>query len=124
MDRAFGEKLAELEPTVPVWIVDTPSNKAVARRLWSERPERDYLTGITTFRDFPTMSSEELFLSQVDTINLHHGLNCAKSPYTTLEVIGVLLSEKIRTELSDNGFGVFHCTTVGFTAERLPPEVA
>jgi hypothetical protein len=26
VDREFGEKLAELERAVPVWIVDTPTN--------------------------------------------------------------------------------------------------
>ena len=27
VDREFGEKLSELEKGVPVWIVDTPTNK-------------------------------------------------------------------------------------------------
>jgi len=49
VDREFGEQLATLAPGVPVWIVDTPTNKAVAKRLWKERPHDNSLTGITTF---------------------------------------------------------------------------
>ena len=43
VDREFGEKLAELERGVPVWIVDTPTNKPVAQRLWNERPDETIL---------------------------------------------------------------------------------
>jgi len=35
VDLEFGEKLAELERGVPVWIVDTPTNKPVAQRFWN-----------------------------------------------------------------------------------------
>jgi hypothetical protein len=47
VDRQFGDRLAGLERGVPVWIVDTPTNKPVAQQLWKERPD----TGITTFDD-------------------------------------------------------------------------
>ena len=46
VDREFGEKLAQLERRVPVWIVDTLTDKPVAQRFWNEHP-----TGITTFND-------------------------------------------------------------------------
>jgi hypothetical protein len=51
VEREFGEQLANLAPGVPVWIVNTPLNRAVAQRLWKERNRRDHLTGITTFND-------------------------------------------------------------------------
>ena len=38
VDREFGEKLSELEEGVPVWIVDTATNKTVVQRFWNERP--------------------------------------------------------------------------------------
>jgi hypothetical protein len=77
VDREFGEKLAELERGVPMWIVDTPTNKPVARRLWNERPDEDHLTGITTFNDGNSLSPEQLLLSHLDTIELHHGSQSA-----------------------------------------------
>ena len=56
VDREFGEKLFELERSVPVWIVDTPTNKPVVQRFWRERPDEGHLTGITTFNDVALQS--------------------------------------------------------------------
>jgi hypothetical protein len=36
VDPNFGERLASLPIGIPVWIVDTPSNKPVAQRLWRD----------------------------------------------------------------------------------------
>jgi len=45
VERAFGEQLASLPPGVPVWIVNTPSNRLVAEQLRRERKQEDHLTG-------------------------------------------------------------------------------
>ena len=58
VDRGVGEKLSELEKGVPVWIVDTPTNKSVVQRFWDERPGEDHLTGVATFNDLASLSSE------------------------------------------------------------------
>jgi hypothetical protein len=60
VDREFGEQLADLEQGAPVWIVDTPTNKPVAQRLWKERPDKDHLTGITTFKAPDSLSPEDM----------------------------------------------------------------
>jgi hypothetical protein len=51
VEREFGEQLAKLPPDAPIWIVNTPPNRAVAERLWKERNQEGHLTGITTFND-------------------------------------------------------------------------
>jgi hypothetical protein len=38
LDREYGERLSELAANDPVWIVDTPTNRAVAQRIWSANP--------------------------------------------------------------------------------------
>jgi len=119
VDREFGEKLSELERGVPVWIVDTPTNKPVAQRLWNERPDEDHLTGITTFNDPNSLSPEELLLSHLDTIELHHGSHSADPPYTVIEVFGTQLTANAKNVLSEYGFTVFQVTSTGFTASRL-----
>ena len=93
VDRNFGERLAELARGVPVWIVDTPSNKAVAQRLWKERPNESHLTGITTFDDTESSSADELLIAELDSIDLHHGVHSATTPYTELEVLGARLTD-------------------------------
>jgi hypothetical protein len=119
VDREFGEKLAELERGVPVWIVDTPTNKPAAQRFWNERPHENHLTGITTFNDLDSLSPEEMLLGHLDTIELHHGSHSADPPYTVIEVFGTQLTANAKSVLSEYGFNAFDITSTGFTASRL-----
>jgi hypothetical protein len=118
VEREFGEKLTELTVGVPVWIVDTPLNTATAQRLRKERKQGDHLAGITTFKGSESPSAEDLLLSQLDAIDLHHGTYSASPPYTILEVLGVLLGDRIKAELSEFGFNEFDITAAGFCAVR------
>jgi hypothetical protein len=118
VDREFGEKLSELEQGVPVWIVDTPTNRPVARRLWNERPDENHLTGITTFNDSNSSSPEEMLLHHLDTIERHHGSDSTEVPYTVIEVFGTQLTANARNVLSEYGFNTFHITPMGFNATR------
>ncbi len=121
VDREFGEQLADLEQGAPVWIVDTPTNKPVAQRLWKERPGKDHLTSITTFKAPDSSSAEDMLLAELDTIDLHHGPHSADPPYTVIEVVGAPLTAKTKTELSEYGFNEFHAKSKGFTARRPVP---
>src|SRR6267154_6155979 len=98
VERNFGEQLAKLTTGVPVWIVDTPLNRPVAERLWKEHKQRSHLTGITVFDDQKSSSPEELLVSQIDTIDLHHGVHSANPPYTVVEAIGASITDRIRAE--------------------------
>ena len=117
VDRSFGEKLVSLPPGVPVWIVDTPTNTPVARRLRKERPANSHLNGITTYNDVD-VSPEESLLNQLPDIDLHHGPYSTKRPYTQLEVIGTPLSDKLKIILADYGFRQFSTTSEGFLTIR------
>lgn len=120
VDREFGDKLAEIEGA-PVWIVDTPINKTVVRRLWSEQPQKNHLTGITTFDDFESSSLEDILLGQFDAIDLHHGVYSANPPYAVIEVVGTPLTARVKNELSEYGFKEFCAGPAGFTAKRTEP---
>jgi len=122
VEREFGEQLASLAPGVPVWIVNTPFNRVVAQRLWKERNQEGHLAGITTFKDLESLSAEDLLVSELDTIDLHHGSNSANPPYTILEVLGAPLSDRIKAELSQYGFDEFHTNAAGFCAVRPVPS--
>ncbi|HTS12932.1 MAG TPA: hypothetical protein VMH00_12500 [Candidatus Limnocylindrales bacterium] len=119
VDRNFGERLAGLPRGVPVWIVDTPSNKPVAQRLWKERPDENHLTGITTFDDMEASSPEELLIAKLDSIDLHHGAHSADPPYAVLEVLGTRLTDRAKHALAAYGFDEFHEDPSGFRAMRL-----
>jgi len=121
LDREYGERLSELPVGAPVWIVDTPANRAAAEKLWAERHDESHLTGITTFTTNADISAEDLLIDEFDTIDLHHGSYSADPPYTIVNVIGVQLSETIKTELSEYGFNEFQPMRAGFKAVRPLP---
>jgi hypothetical protein len=121
VDPEFGEQLAVLAQGVPVWIVDSPTNKAVAKRLWKERPHDNSLTGITTFDFSASDAPGEIAVSMLDTIELHHGRHSADPAYTVIEVFGATLTENVKIGLSEYGFNKFYPTSTGFRATRPLP---
>ena len=122
-DGEFGGRLAALPVGVPVWIVRVPVNRRVAERLWKEHEQESHLTGITVFKDQTSRSPEELLLSQMETVDLHHGFYSATPLCTILEVICVPLSEKIKAELSQFRFDEFDTNPSGLsTVGPLPSD--
>jgi hypothetical protein len=65
-----------------------------------------------------TSSAEDLLVSVLDAIDLHHGSYSAIPPYAIIEVLGASLSNSIKTELSQYGFDEFHPNSAGFCAVR------
>jgi hypothetical protein len=118
LDREYGTRLSQLVLNGPVWIVDTPTNRAAAEMFWKAFPDRQHPDGVTVFKSKNTGSAETTLLANLYTIDLHHNAYSSDPPYTALEVIGTSLSEKIKTELSEYGFDEFLATSEGFRAER------
>ena len=118
VDPAFGERLAGVPADEAAWVIDTPENTPVAHRLWKERPAKNHLTGITTFRPGSSLSAEEELISQLATIDLHHGHYSADPPYSVLEVIGCSPSDHVRAALEEFAFAVQSTTSDGFIAVR------
>ena len=118
VDRNFGERLTQVAAGLPVWIVDTPANDVVIRRIWNANPTHDHLSGITSFSDLESASAEELFLMEIETIDLHHGPYSADPPYSLIETFGSPLTDRIVEALKGYGFDRFTKTLGGFTAER------
>ena len=117
MDEHFGERLEHLPAREPVWIVESPANTPVVKRLWAERPQDNHLTGITLFRA-GAESREALLLGILGPVDLHHGEYSADPPYPELEVYGVGLSEEIGEALREFEFATFRPTAEGFVAAR------
>jgi hypothetical protein len=118
VDQEYGGRLGELAQTGPVWIVDTPANRTIAQQIWAANPNRSHLNVVTTFKFEEGSSSEDILINELDTIDLHHGTYSANPPYTVLEVIGTGISARLKTELSQFGFGEFQETSEGFRAVR------
>src|SRR4051812_24694841 len=95
LDRDYGERVSDLTQAGPVWIVDTPSNRAAAQRFWADNPNSFDLDGVTTFKFAEDSSPEDVLIDEVDTIDLHHGVHSANPPYMVIEAIGASINEKL-----------------------------
>jgi len=118
VDPAFGESLAALLPHVPVWIIESELNSPVVERLRQERAEESHLQGITTFKQKAKLSSEEQAISMLEQVDLHHGEFSAHPPYSIVEIIGCTVTDDLKQELQEYGFGISEFTEKGFMATR------
>ena len=63
-----------------------------------------------------------MLINELDTIDLHHATYSANPPYTVLDVIGTLITARLRAELGEYGFDDFQETPQGFRAVRPIPD--
>ena len=97
LDEDYGERLSDIAPIGPVWSVDTPPNREAAQKLWVVDKSRSHLDGVTTFKA-GDCSAENALINNLGTIDLHHGVYSADPPYTVIEVIGTVITERLETE--------------------------
>ena len=118
VDPHFGERLRDLPADEPIWVIDSEENHSVIHALWNERNQSSHLDGITLFKYDPKGNPEDWFITELATIDLHHGEFSHDPPYTVLKVIGATLANKIEEALEEYGFTKCKQTTEGFIAER------
>ncbi len=118
LDPNYGERLRQMWPGRSVWIALSPINEPTVRSLWASHPDCDHLSGITGFRFDADALPENSLLDTLDMIDLHHGLQSSKDPYTVLEVVGARLTTDVWEVLCKLGFERCLEHTDGFTARR------
>jgi hypothetical protein len=84
VDPTFGERIHTLAPKMPLWIVDTPINRAAAESHWRQQPE----DSVTTFKVNPGASPEDWCAGVLGTVIEHHGDYSHDPPVSSLEIIG------------------------------------
>jgi hypothetical protein len=120
VDPAFGDRLAELPSSVPLWVVDTAINRSVAERLRRERTAGTHLTDIAIFHSDPGFVPEEILIGVLATVDLDHGHYSADPPYGELEVYGAADTPAVRSALARIGFEIAGPTGTGVLAVRRP----
>jgi hypothetical protein len=124
LDREFGLRLRQLLEAGPVWVVDSPTNRDSAEKIWAEFPERDHLDGVTVFKSAATRDPAEILTGELPAIDLHHGVHSADPAYAAIRVIGCELKPDVQEVLAGFGFDSFTRTPEGFEAIRpLPPPL-
>ena len=88
LDADFGARLHELAARMPVWIVDTPGNRAAIEREWTRRRRDGAERELSVFRMIDGLSPAEHVAALVRTIDRQHGPSAQSPAFTTLVVIG------------------------------------
>jgi hypothetical protein len=107
-----------------VWVVDSPTNRASAEKVWAEYRERSYLDGLTVFKVIAERGPVEMLIEEMEAIDCTAVCISANPPYTVISVIGCELRPEVRGSLAGSAFNSFHRTSEGFEATRtLPPPL-
>ncbi|HJQ35607.1 MAG TPA: hypothetical protein VKB93_00575 [Thermoanaerobaculia bacterium] len=100
----FSERLQRLAFHTPVWLMETPENRAAAEEAWMRAQEWPHIA-ITLFRP------EEEWRALLAQIAIQHAVD-------SVEVIGTGLVEDARNALREGGFLKFDRTAEGFRARK------
>jgi hypothetical protein len=118
VDPKFGARLRTIPEEEPVWIVDTDTNRLAYETVGKERQSQGIAVDLSSFKADLKASPEEWLISEISTIDLHHGEMSHNPPWSIINVIGTPWSESIRTELAQFGFEQHEDTPVGFLARK------
>ena len=118
VDAAFGDRLHDMPIGEPVWIVVSEVNNLAFNAVGKERQPKRHLEGLSSFKVDKAGSPEDWLVSEMQTIDLHHGEVSHDPPWSMINVIGVKWSKRIQDKLEHFGFNRHENTTEGFTAWR------
>jgi hypothetical protein len=91
-------------------------------KRWTTEKDSNHLIGVTIFPDLPAVSSEEMLIGKLETIDFASRLLFCESPYTLIEVIGTPITSRIKNEFGQFGFNDFRETPNGFETLRPLPS--
>ena len=113
LDPDFGERTRSIAAEMPVWIRDSPANRAVVEAL------RRSGSAITCFQASSADSDREILASLLSDIELHHGPLGQEPPWAALQVHGLKPTPELDSLLHDLGFGRPESISDGFRCTKL-----
>jgi len=116
LDPKYPE-LDQLVNEMPIWAVDSVSNRTTAKRLWEIHGSADAHQGITLFKVADERDAEANCIRIIGQVDLHHGIHSSGSEVSMMRVIGVEPSPAIQKEMKAYGFVMFDATSEGFIAQ-------
>lgn len=114
VDRRFGDRLNSLASRLPVWIGTSVKNRTAVDHVRAQHPSYD-ITSINAGADY---SGEDLLLSQLEVVDLHH------HSWLAIEVYGTPRTPLLTMAFEEFGVTEFQDTTDGFVAKRPEPHAA
>jgi hypothetical protein len=99
-------RIRDVAARLPVWVADTPANRAAAEALAEEAPRRGAAPDVTLFPIDPEGVADDWVVRILGAVVERHGAPNRTPPLTALELYGVLVMDDLRAALSDHGFDV------------------
>ena len=111
VDPDFGGDLFTLTGSHPVWIVDTPQNRAGNDTIWSAK--EDGLYEVSRCQVYDPIDRQGNLVLILGVLDDHH------DSYDLI-VHGLKADAGVAQALGEQGFQVTESTSDGFVAERIP----
>ena len=115
LDPDFGAQLSELASRMPVWVVDTPGNRASIESEWARRRRDGAERELSVFRMIDGLSPADHIAALLRTIDAHHGASSDDGPFATLLVFGATADAAPVAAIRLLGGGEPVPTSVGFS---------
>lgn len=106
----YASQLERLAFHTPVWIVETPENRAAAEAAWHAAIEWPHIT-VTLFRPPGEHPRKDDWRALFELILL-------QEEFDSVELIGTEMTVAVRAALAELGFDRFDETREGFRARR------
>jgi hypothetical protein len=111
LDPDYSGELEKLAFRTPVWIVDTPPNRAAAEDAWRSAVEWPHIT-VTLFRPPESEATRDDWRALLGQVSL------LERNVDGYDVFGAALTLSARAALTEAGFVRFEETENGFRARR------
>jgi hypothetical protein len=115
LDPDFGAELHSLAARMPVWIVDSPGNRAAIEAEWTRRRRDGAVRELSVFRAIDGLSPSDHLAALVRTIDAAHGPGAQDPPFRTLLVYGASPDEIAAIAVRALGGGEPVATVDGFS---------
>jgi len=112
------EPLTPLTERVHVWLAETSANRTRAQAYWRVHPQKSIEQGITTFKVGASDTAEQMVISALGPVDLHHGEHAHAPPWDALEIYGAAPTPSLRKALTDFGINDVDPIPGGFRASR------
>ena len=97
LDADFAGALPELAARMPVWIVDSPGNRAAIEAEWMHRRRDGAERELSVFRLIDGLTASDHIVALLRTIDAAHGPAAQDAPFATLFVYGAEANDSALT---------------------------
>ncbi len=116
LEPEFGERMEGLVERMPLWAINSTTNRAAAEWLWEKAPETRKRITLFDVPDWPLDTQEFVgVIASIETQRKQQKL----APIEELEVIGMELFPDLNGALLEFGFKTVEPTVGGFCARGL-----